>query len=1192
LGAAILEIEVCKPAEIETTQKNCSMAIACKLLSILQESLSIEDYEYENISLDENLLSLGANSIVIIKIANRINTLYDIELSISDIYKHLTINSLADFIASLLLEKNTTASTTNEIGTSALQNNTPLSSNQMAMYIIEKSTDTKNIYNIIFNIKIEQSNFSYKRFHNALSQVIERNDLLHSTIRMDGSVPVCSIVDNYSADIIYYEIDNISEMNGIIDRHNKNMFKNIEEKPPVCYFLMKENTTTYHFTMIVHHIFFDGYSINIFAKQLIDTYLGDISEERVNTNAYNIFAANEKQLIQSGYYDDGIRYWTENIKSDDYFLNLPLDYSRPEQQQFATDTVINTLDKKELNTLKEYARRNNLTLFSVLLSAFSILLHRYSGQDEILIGFPYANRKNELFENSIGYYANTIIFRSQLDADNSFLDLIVKTQKTLTQDTSHWDCPMELYYPNLNISPTQAYNPLYQTMFAFQVKLLAGTDAHIAFSVEDKTRARTKADLYLDAQEYEEYVNISFNYDSDIFSKSRIERYAKDFKNILDAIILAPNQSISEYSLLTDAELSQMKEWNNTFFHIDNTIYSVYQLFEEQVNNNPNNIAIYFKDIALTYKEVEQKINIFAAELTKKGIHRQDMVGICIARSPELIIAILSIIKIGAIYVPIDRTYPKERVNYICENSNLNYIINSIDVAEDLFPRNINIINYTTTRAHQTEVQIEYKSETDDTMYVMYTSGSTGKPKGVAVNNKSVINFLLWMKSKFEVVENDVFLLQAATTFDISGLEIFLPLISGSALVITGEQQIISGSFDKLIARYQITILQFVPTSLSIFLNTCDYGLCKSIRIVFTGGAALSNTLRNKFFENVDARLVNMYGPTETTIWSTYSELYKYATADVSIGKPIGNTKIYILDKQLNQIPLGSKGEIFIAGNGLAKEYLNNSEENNKRFIFHQALNERMFRTGDIGSFLINGDINFHGRTDSQVKIRGFRIELQEIEIAMLRIPDIKEVAVMVQPVLANDNNAEPENNFIIAFYTQKDAMQPIDNLKIRKYLSEYIPKYMFPSEFICIEQMPLLLSNKINYAELKNLYYQSSPSNIQPTYAIATSDIPMDNIEKTIRNIWERVLSHNNFHNEENFFEIGGHSLLLLRIQEHIKQHVEQDITLVDLYKYPNVSALSKFIANSITNSKEENGNSVSRTYTEIRDRIQRRLA
>ncbi len=1139
-----------KTTQISATQKT--------ITNILQKLLGVK-----NIDIADNIFNLGARSITIIKLVNRLNIAFKKDLILADVYKNPSTKSLAKLLGDDSGHKNFKEGFEFTKQSKERPGFYPLALNQKTLWIIEQTKETSHAYNIIFGIKLEDVNFSIDKLRGALNKVIEKNDVLRSSFDTHTGPVVRKIIGNYEPEIIHYKISGVNDREAIIRSLNVNLLKD-DNTPPVRYTLLT-SPHSLEFIVIINHIIFDGYSISLFANKLLSEYAGNNDSSQAAICDYSYFQEQLDKNLQNNYYKEGLKYWVNKLHSNSYTINLSVDFVRPQKQSFSGESIETRITSDQKREIQSFCRNHDVSMFNVLLSTYSILLHKYCNQDDILISYPFANRSNYHYEELLGYFVNVVLHRSVLENENSFLDLVKKSKESFISDSRYLECPIELIYPELNVPTDPSINPLFQVMFAWHEKLdTEKKESGVTYTVVEYSNHSSKLDLFLEAQDCENDILLRFNYNTSIFRKERIQRFTDDYFEIIENIITQPDKKISQFSLVSQKELDTLNRWNKTEHDFGKKLVS-YDLFIETTNKKPNNIAVICEDSSYTYKEILNKVNAFSAYLSKNGVSKHQLVGVSVMPGVEMLVSIIAIQKIGAAYVPLDPEYPEAKIEYVISHSGLKHIIS--DNEKRIFQGDINVINTRYSTENMRGQEFESHTSPEDTMYVMYTSGSTGKSKGVVVPNKGVANYLLWMKICFDIKEEDIFLYQTSVNFDISVWELFLPLISGARVVILPKENRKSPDqiFD-VINKHGITIIQFVPSALQAFLQTYTQNQQSSLNKIFVGGERLSNDLNNDCLRKMDAELINLYGPTEATIFCTYSRCEYEDVLNVSIGNPIYNARVHILDESLNNIPLGSKGEIFLSGDILANGYFNNVKETNTRFVKKDVNGSTMFRTGDIGSFRADGKIDFWGRTDRQVKLRGYRLELLEIEDVLSALPEIEHVCVMLKELSSSDKR-------VMAYYTQNSTVAKSEKNRLRNHAAKFLPEYMVPSEFVKLDSMPALPNGKTDTLSL--LKIETGKSTHEANEAQGKN---LTGIEKKIRSIWEIVLGNNNFDSEDNFFEIGGHSLLLLKMKEHFDMKFDKVIPLVDYYKYTNIKSLAKKI-----NEHEDNTNAIQ----EIRARL-----
>ncbi len=1129
---------------IKNTGKNKEI-----LISLLQDISHTK-----SIKLNDDILELGLHSMALIRLLNRINTIFQTKLSIGDIYSNTSVSSLMELINS---QKSNYEITYKESD----NNYKELSVNQKAIWIVEHTRTTNNAYNILANIELYSSNIISQKIIDAIQQLCNENDMLRSIfVEYNGKIKR-KIIDNYKAEIVQYKLDHDSDTKPIIAKYNTNL--SLQNNKPLHRFLLFIfEGNKFQLTIIANHIIFDGLSINILSEKLISILDNTVVS---NKATFNTFVQEQIHQIENNSFEEGIKYWKKKLLSTSYFLDLPHDYIRPTNQDYKGDVVNFRIDNNLKNRVINYCKQNNLSLFQFYLGVFSILMHKISNRDELLIAFPYSNRQASEYEDIIGYFTNVVIHKSQINAKSTLKESLQKAKESLNNSMPFWNIPFEELFINLDLKIDASYNPLYQVMFAYHEQNPKGiSKSGIEYQTYEIANGASKFDMFLEVQDLEHELELRFSYATSLFKRNRVAQLINHYISIINIIIEKDWQSYSSLSLANKDELSKIDEWNTTTKKYDVDL-NLFNLFEQAYNAYPNNIALDSPEKQYTYSELYDNVQKFASKLIFEGVNKKQAVGISMHTSDSMIISMLALARLGVPYVPLDPDYPKARIDYIIEASRLSHII----CAEPLIGKSNNKIEviFEVPDIYLADIST-YSAQENDLLYIMFTSGSTGKSKGVPITNKGVSNFLLWLTDKYRITENDRFLHQTSINFDISVLELFSPLISGATLVITNQNEI--KIWDKVISILidkKITLLQYVPSALWGLLAGIDNDLELKLRIVFSGGEPLTKELRELFFEKMSCKLVNLYGPTEASIYISSNDCQS-GNQPVNIGKPIYNSQIYILDKYLNPLPIGTVGELYLSGLGLSKEYVNNNEETKKRFVKNKKTKELMFRTGDLGRYLNDGNIYFLGRLDKQVKIRGFRVELSEIEHVFLQFKSIKEAIALVHEISATDKR-------IIVFYTVKINEQLPSRQELQHHLKQFLPFYMIPSEFIEMKTLIYLPNGKLDTNGLLSQIDNLRNMDEFPNFTTATST------EQKISNIWKKVLGHSNFSVGDNFFDVGGHSLLIVEMKEIIEEVFHKNIALTDMYKYTSIKSLSKLFMSS-----EENKSMVNN----IRSRIAKR--
>ena len=802
--------------------------------------------------------------------------------------------------------------------------------------------------------------------------------------------------------------------------------------------------------------------------------------------------------------------------------------------------MINGLTAKIYNTSKQLG----VTPYMLLLSVYYILLSKYSSQDDIVVGSPIVGRNIAELYNLIGMFVNTLAMRANIDSNLSFKDFLSYIKDMCLNNYKYQDYPFDELVDKLKIQRDTSRNPLFDVMFIYQNNGNATADfGDIKTEYFTPDTKISKFDLSLEVIPENDILNLSFEYATALFNKQFIEDLSKHYSNILTSCLDNLNVKISNICMLSEAEKNKiLYDFNNTKtdYPKDKTIA---ELFEEQANKTPNNVAVVFGMQKLTYKELNEKANSLAYYLRKNGIETNDLVGIMVNRSLEMIIGMLAVLKAGGAYIPIDPTYPKDRIEYMLKNSNSKLLLTQEHLHDITDFKNCVYIDLSNDSIYSLpNDNLNHTNTPEDLAYVIYTSGSTGLPKGVMLKQRNIVNFVYAIMKDFGFTYKDTIVSITTFSFDIFVLESLLPILNGLKTVITSEEeQTDIKMFNELCKKNNVTIFQTTPSRLQAMLakeNSFDF--IKKLKYILIGGEPFPPALLKQLQESSKARIYNMYGPTETAVWSSLKDL---TNADkINIGKAISNTQLYILDKFNNPLPVGVPGELFIAGDGVCKGYYNNLELTQKVFLNNPFVpNELMYKTGDLCMLLPNGEVEYLERVDNQIKIRGLRIELGEIESKILDYNGIEKVCVIKQTI----NNRD----FISAYFTASKRINPSS---LKKYLSNYLPKYMIPSYFTVLEKFPYTPNGKIDKKALK------LPEEVLSNSREAEYIAPRTDLEKQFCAIWEQILNVSPIGITDNFFELGGDSILAMNLNLELKS-ITDSISYADIFKFPTIAELVK---------------------------------
>ena len=1053
----------------------------------------------DSISVHDNFFELGGHSLIATQLVSRLS------VTQRDLFEYPTIAELAERINS---------ETKETVIIARSDQHDVVSFAQQRLWFAEQLEPNTAIYNIVTPLKIS-GNLNIAALQQSLNTIVERHEIIRTILKNVDGKPVTVVIDNAAVDLPVIKAD----VETFIREEAAKPF-DISTDLMLRATLLEVNSNEFVLILVMHHIASDGWSIGVLFDELVALYKGNTLPELAIQ--YSDFAVWQREYLSDQVLEKQLSYWKQQLDGMPTALELPTDRQRPATQTTNGKTRHFVLPNSLANQLKILSQEQGSTLFMTLLGAFQILLHRYSGQEDIVVGSPIAGRNNAEVEDLIGFFVNSLVLRSQINRDSSFIEFLADVREVALGAYANSDVPFEKLVEELQVTRDVSRNPLFQVMFVLQnapMQDLELPDVSISPLLADTGTAMF--DLTLEVEEANSEFTASFEYNTDLFDDSTIERMMVHFQTLLENIVANPKQSISELEILNKAEKDQLLvEWNNTEadYPLDKCIH---QLFEEQVEKTPDAIAVKFEDQQLTYSELNQRANQVANSLDVKP---DTLVGLSVERSLEMIVGMLGILKAGAAYVPLDPNYPEERLNFILEDSGIEIILDKERLQQQVDQQNIENPN--------TEVK------PNNLAYVIYTSGSTGKPKGVLIEHQSLVNHTLSASKEFELNEDDRVLQFASMSFDAAAEEIYPCLVTGATLVLRTNEMLDSISiFLQKCKSWGLTLID-LPTAywheVTSQLNNENRKFPSSVRLVIIGGeqALKEQLVKWQKYVNPTVKLFNTYGPTETTIVAT-RYLAKNTSDELLIGKPIDNLQNYILDKNQQIVPVGVAGELHIGGVGLARGYLNRPELTAEKFI--SLFNQRLYKTGDLVRYLPDGNIEFLGRIDNQVKIRGFRIELGEIESVIMK--HVHEVAVIVR-------EDQPGNKRLVAY-----TVGAIEGL--RDVVKAELPHYMVPAVFVSLEKMPLTPNGKIDRRALP------IPTETKTDSFVA----PRDKLEQQLAEIWQQVLGVNSIGVHDNFFDLGGHSLLAITLLGKIEQAFDKALSVMKLFQAPTIAEFADIL-------------------------------
>ena len=1024
-----------------------------------------------------------------------------------------------------------------------------LSAAQKRMYLISKIDSKSTAYNMTQVLKIEgELNSNY--FTQVIEKLVERHEILRTSFEIVEGKPVQKIHDKVDFIVEHIEMEDHKES---IDRMIGEFIRPFDlEVPPLFRFkLVKLKNASkkpaYLLLQDMHHIVSDGVSEGVLVQEVNELYAG--KELPALKIQYKDYAAWQEKLLESEELAIQKRFWIEQFSEELPVLNLPTDFTRPIAFTYKGDSVLFSINRELVDKLYGLARENRVTLYTLLLAAYNILLAKYTGQADIIIGTPSAGRRHSDIQNTLGVFINTLVLRNFPESDKTFDAFLQEVGANVLKVFDNQDYQFEQLVDELNIKRDLSRNPIFDTMFILQNMNIGSVKAEgLEISSYLYKKKMAQFDIQIIAVESKKGIEIEINYCTDLFKRETVERFGRHFINILN--FLADNTQIQ----LHEIDLLDNEEKNNIINQYNNTVAEfpkdsvLQELFEKQVEKTPDNTALIFGNKSLSYKELNEKSNQLANVLRIKGVKPDNIVGIMVERSLEMLIGIMGILKAGGAYLPIDTEYPEERINYILADCGAKIVL-TMNQFKDKLRFDGEIIDLEEERLYQGECSnLEKVNSPKDLAYVIYTSGSTGKPKGVMIEHGSAVNILFGLQEDYPLLEEDTFLLKTTYTFDVSVAELFGWFYAGGRLAILehGEEKNPQRVLEA-IEQYNVTHINFVPSMLNLFLDICAKDkrhTLDKLKYILACGEALSREVVNKFNKiSSKVKLENIYGPTESTIYATKYSLSDSTYQDiVPIGKPMRNIKAYILDKNNNLQPIGVPGELCLGGKGLARGYINRLELTSSKFIPNPfCVGEKIYKTGDLVKWLPDGNIEYLGRMDHQVKIRGFRIELGEIESQLLNLEYINEAVVVAK------EDAKSGSKYLCAYIV---ANRDITVHKIRENLKSSLPEYMVPSNFVQMEKLPLSQNGKV---DRKALPEQEGEFSTGEEYVA-----PSNEIEQKLVDVWQEVLGLKRVGIKDNFFDIGGNSLKAIQMMGRLEGY---SLNMRQVMQYPTIAELQKHV-------------------------------
>ena len=1063
----------------------------------------------------------------------------------------------------------------------------PLSFAQQRLWFLDQLEPNSPRYNVSRALRL-RGDLNPTVLQEALDSIVSRHETLRSNFGERDGLPVQLIRSPMKTPMPFIDLsDQPAEdrETRLLVTLNEQVLRpyNLSTDSMLRASLVRVTPRDHVLLLVLPHITSDGWSMIILCRELIALYgslargqpcpLPDLPIQ------YADYAAWQREWLQGEVLDRQLSYWSRTL-AEVSALDLPTDRSRPAMPSCRNGAQSAKYPQHLTDQLNGLARSERATLFITLLAAFNALLYRYTGQNDIAVGCPIANRQYVELEGLIGFFANTLVFRNSLSGNPTFRDLMAQVREVAIGAYEHQDVPIEKLVDELQPDRDLNRNPLFQV--TFQLRNYPSDLVQLSELIIEPFELHSgiaKFDLSLAMSNEMDGLKAEIEYNPDLFESATINRILGHFQTLLEGIVSNPGQRIGELSLLTEPEQHQLSvQWNDTQQDYPKD-QCIHQLFEAQVEGGPDTVAVVFEDQQLSYRQLNERANRLARYLKRQGVGADVRVGICVARSLDLIVGILGIVKSGGAYVALDLSYPQERLEFVLADAQVALLLTqealfdaeglTMEGNERQFPgfdpriprvcldRDWQLI------AKESAANLENSTGVDNLAYVIYTSGSTGQPKGVAIEHRNTVAFLSWVHSAFTKLELSGVLASTSICFDLSIFEIFAPLTCGGTLIMAENAL----ALVTISTRSKVSLLNTVPSAINELLRL--EAVPATVRVINLAGEPLRTDLVRRIYESTEVGKVHdLYGPSECTTYSTWT--CRAADGPQTIGRPIANTQIFILDGQRHEVPIGVVGEIYIGGDGVARGYLNRPELTAERFIYHSFDGEpvrRLYRTGDLGRYLPDGNIEFLGRSDHQVKIRGYRIELGEIEFVLGQHPAIQEAVV-----LAREDS--PGERRLVAYSVARVGDAPSAH-ELRGFLQHKLPEFMVPSVFMFLDALPLTPNGKLDRKALP------VPDQRRPELEAAFVP-PRNALEELLVNVWSEVLRAERIGVHDNFFELGGHSLLATQVISRIRGAFQVELPLRTFFETPTVAGFAERIEKTV---RQEPGQAATQIVPVARD-------
>lgn len=1116
-------------------------------LAIIEESQDIQErlaaiwkrlLSVEHLSHEQNFFAMGGHSLLAIDLLSEIEEIFLVRLNMKDIVEAPNVADLSQLILSY---KKKSLSKENHLD--FINGLYPLTVNQKQVWGLNVLYPTSITHNISTALKINRK-LDIQILTKTINAIVKRHESLRTRFKVHHGVPNQEIIPEYEYSFEFIDIKEEC-LKETLQEEMKYIF-NLEEAPLMRIKFYRLNDEQYVFFFLVHHIIWDGLSNTFFFHEFISLYRSfegqiksDLPDVRLH---YKEHAIKEIDYLKSEDFFEQKKSWESVLTGDLPVLNIPTDYERPSKINNESETIYFEIDAKTLEQLESYVQTKYISLYNVFFAAYYVLLAKLCGETDLIIGTPVHGRHHRDVRKTLGYFINTLPVRTKLVGEKSFKENLGIFLESLKHAFYNQNIPLDILLKNSSYKQDLSRTPLFQTLFIY-LDVTKELDVFKAESLEqiklERYSVHTEIDFYL--YKSRDKVEGVIEFRKDLYQSSTMKKMGEEFVDLLKSILTNEDQSLIDLGVKENKKEEKFIEMDKNPYHDFSQEEAFYKKIEKMGEVYPDKIALITPQKRFTYFELNHQTDLIAANLISQGVRPGDLVGVCTNRNENLLLSLLGVLKSGAAYVPLDPKFPDERLEYMLERSESSFLLIEKCLVHRFSNTSQKIIVEDILSLNSEKKKVLINTQLKDNCYVLFTSGSTGKPKGVVVSHLNVLNFLNSMGNSPGFHCDDRLLSVTTFSFDISVLELFLPLMNGGSLYLASENQVLDGQeLARVIKEEDVTCMQATPSTWRLLLAAGWKGSSK-LKIL-CGGEPMPKDLAQKLL-TLSKEVWNMYGPTETTVWSTIKKI-SAEDKKILIGSAIDNTGLYILDENLKPCPVGIAGMLYIGGLGVSNGYIKDADQTSKRFICNPYREgDIIYNTGDMARFDISGEIECLGRSDDQVKIRGFRIELGEIE----------EVALIEKSI--NECAAKVHDGYIFVYVTIVPG-EVFDEDLLKKSFRQKMPAYMIPQKIIVLSKMPKTLNEKIDKKVLnEKLGIHSESVTISPSHQPQT--LTMGEVTR----IWKEVLGISHVDSNENFFNLGGHSIAAVEIFGMINDKFNLNLPLSVIFESATIRSLSEVI-------------------------------